>query len=85
MLKTFCLETGEDPDMDAKALYEPAKCLEFDLAIPAEFKAVDKRKMNAFLQECADSTGKNVEEIKREAVQRMEGFLDAFKKWSTKK
>lgn len=84
-LKTFCLETGEDPDQDAKALYEPPKCLEFDLAIPAEFKPADRRKMNAFLQECSESTGKNVEEIKREAVQRMEGFLEAFKKWSTKK
>src|ERR1700692_169657 len=33
LLKTFCLETGDDPDNDVDARYEAVKCLEFDLQI----------------------------------------------------
>ncbi len=83
-LKALMLETGEDPDQDQNTRYEPPKCLEFDLALPSEFKAVDLRKLNQFLAECAESTGKNVEDIKKEALARMDQFLEAFKKWAKK-
>jgi hypothetical protein len=83
-LKMFNLATGDDPDKEANALYEPVKCLEFDLAT-AEFKGPEKRKLAQFLAECAETSGKDVEEIKTEALKRMEGFLEAFKKWSSKK
>jgi hypothetical protein len=83
-LKAFMLETGEDSDHDQNTAYEPAKCLEFELAIPADFKAVDKRKLNQFLAECSESTGKDVEVIKREALTRFDNFIEAFKKWSKK-
>lgn len=82
MLKTFCLETGDDPDNDANAAYEPVKCLDFDLTITPHVK--EGKKLEKFLQECAESTNKHVEDVKREAVSRPEQFLEAFKKWSKK-
>jgi len=85
MLKTFCLETGEDPDKDSKTRYEPAKCLDFDLAIPTSFTEAEKKKLNKFLIESAEAQGKHVEEIKASAVGKMEQFLEVFKKWSVKK
>ncbi len=85
LLKTFCLETGEDPDKDAKSRYEPAKCLEFDLAIPASFTEADKKKLNKFLSESAEAQGKHVEDIKASAVGKMDQFLEVFKKWGGKK
>jgi hypothetical protein len=83
-LKALMLETGEDPDHDQAAVYEAPKCLEFDLAIPDDFKPADKRKLNQFLTECAESTGKDVEVIKKEALTRFDNFIEAFKKWSKK-
>ena len=82
LLKTFCLETGDDPDNDANAAYEPVKCLDFDLTITPHTKEL--KKLEKFLQECAESTNKHVEDVKREAVSRPEQFLEAFKKWSKK-
>ena len=82
LLKTFCLETGDDPDFDANASYEPAKCLDFDLTIGPHIK--DVKKLEKFLDECAESTRKHVEDVKREAVSRPEQFIEAFKKWSKK-
>lgn len=83
MLKTFCLETGDDPDNDANAAYEPVKCQEFELVITPYAK--DVKKLGIFLIECAESTNKHLEDVKREAVSRPEQFLEAFKKWSSKK
>lgn len=83
-LKALLLETGEDPDHDQESVHEPAKCLEFELAIPLDFKAADKRKLNQFLAECAESTGKDVEIVKKEALSRFDNFLEAFKKWNKK-
>ncbi len=83
-LKTFCLETGDDPDMDANACYEPPKCLEFDSLLPS---MTDKElvKLNKFLAHSSQSLKKHVEDVKREAVTRMDSFLRAFKAWSNKK
>lgn len=81
-LKTFCLETGEDPDKDSKSRYEPAKCLEFDLMIPASFTESEKKKLNKFLAESAEAHGKNIEEVKAKAAANMDNFLEVFKKWS---
>jgi hypothetical protein len=84
-LKTLMLETGEDPDQDQKSVYEPVKCLEFDLMIPQSFTEAEKKKLNKFLIESAEAQGKHVEEIKRSAVDKMEQFLEVFKKWGNKK
>ena len=84
MLKTFCLETGDDPDNDANVAYEPEKCQEFDLKIVALLNEAEKKKLNKFLTECAASTNKHVEEVKREAMTRFDQFMEAFKKWSKK-
>ena len=83
-LKVLCLETGEDPDKDAKSRYEPPKCLEFDLSIPSSFTEAEKKKLDKFLIESAEAQGKHVEEIKASAVGKMEQFLDVFKKWKCK-
>lgn len=83
-LKTLMLETGEDPDHDQKSVYEPPKCLEFDLMIPEEFTEADKKKLHKFLAETAEAHGKHVEEIKARATANMKQFLEAFKKWSKK-
>ena len=82
LLKTFCLETGEDPDKDAKSRYEPAKCLEFDLLIPSSFSEAEKKKLHKFLAESAEAHGKHVEEIKAKAAANMDNFLEVFKKWN---
>jgi len=85
MLKVFCLETGDDPDNDADAVYEAEKCLEFDAQLPDDMSDKDQKKLEKFLQSISKSTNKHVEDIKREAVKRMPEFLQAFKKWSPKK
>lgn len=85
LLKTLCLETGEDPDKDAKSRYEPAKCLEFDLLLPSSFSESEKKKLSKFLEESAEAHGKHVEEIKAKAAANMDQFLEVFKKWSAKK
>ena len=80
-LKTFCLETGEDPDKDQKTRFEPVKCLQFDLET-AMFTESEKKKLKQFLEETAEAHGKHVEEIKAKAVTNMEQFLEVFKKWN---
>lgn len=81
MLKTFCLETGDDPDQDAEATYEPPKCLEFDSA----FKEYDLDDMIRFLQASTTNTGKHLEDMKREAVARATDFIAAYEKWKKKR
>lgn len=85
LLKTFCLETGDDPDYDANASYEPPKCLEFDSILPADMSEKEKAKLNKFLAYSSQTLRKHVEEVKREAVARPNDFLGAFKNWNPKK
>ncbi len=85
LLKTFCLETGDDPDNNAEAYYEPPKCHEFDSLIPTEMTAKELQKVNKFIEERSQSLQKHPEDIKREAVKRMPEFLAAVKKWDPKK
>ncbi len=85
LLKTFCLETGDDPDNDANASYEPAKCLDFDLRMLSELGEKDQAKMKKFLSYCASVMNKHVEDVKREAMQRPDDFLVKFKNWNPKK
>lgn len=85
VLKTFNLATGEDPDQDQKSVYEPLKCLEFDGLIPEEYEQDDRLRLNRFLADCAETTNKHVEDVKREAIKRMPEFLKAFKAWKGKK
>jgi len=86
LLKTFCLETGDDPDNDADARYEPAKCLDFDLEIAALLKE-DKHRvlLDEFLVHCAQATNKHVEDVKRDALKRKDSFMLAFQAWVSKK
>ncbi len=85
LLKTFCLETGDDPDQDANASYEPAKCLEFDSIIPADITDKDKAKLKKFLAYSSEVLQKHVEDVKREAMKRPEEFLKKFSNWNPKK
>lgn len=85
MLKTFCLETGDDPDFDANASYEPPKCIEFDSIIPDGMSDNERKKMNMFLAHSALLVKKHVEDIKREAVKRPQDFLKKFKEWKPSK
>lgn len=80
ILKTFCLETGDDPDNTISAAYEPAKCVEFDLSLPA---LEDKHlvKLTPFLEYSASVMGMHVEDVKREAVKRMPEFAERLKAW----
>jgi hypothetical protein len=84
LLKTFCLETGEDSDQDGNSILEPPRCLDFDSAIPVEFTGKDRALLNEFLDHCAKSANKHPEIIKREALTRIDGFWAAFKKWKKK-
>lgn len=85
LLKTFCLKTGDDPDNDANAAYEPAKCLEFDLLLPSDITEKEKAKLNKFLLHSSQVMQKPVEDVKREALKRMPEFMTAFKNWNPKK
>lgn len=82
LLKTFCLETGDDPDMDANAAYEPAKCLEFEMLLPEGLGKKEKERMNDFLILSATELKKSVEDVKRDAAKRMPEFINAFKSWN---
>jgi hypothetical protein len=82
LLKTFCLETGDDPDNDANASYEPPKCLEFE---SLDINPKDMIKMRKFLEHSAKTLNQHVEDVKREAMKRPEDFLKAFDKWTPKK
>jgi hypothetical protein len=84
ILKLFALETGDDPDNDAKSNYEPVKCLEFD-SETLHLNAKDAVKLKQFLEYSAECMGKDVEDVKREALNRMENFWTAFNKWKVKK
>ena len=84
-LKTFCLETGEDPDNDANAVYEPRKCLDFDMLIPADMTDKERARLQKFLEYSADCMKKHIEEVKQEACARMPEFLSAFRNWKPKK
>lgn len=81
LLKAFCLETGDDPDNDAKAAYAPLKCVEFDFAIPVEFNDEERSDLHKFLMHSCESMEKNIEDVKRAALKRMPEFLSAFKNW----
>lgn len=85
LLKTLCLETGDDPDKDQEVSHEPVKCLDFDSVIPSHYEAKDLAKMNRFLADRAKVLGRHVEDIKREAVKRPEQFFAAVQKWDGKK
>lgn len=82
ILKAFCLETGDDPDEDAKSVYEPKKCLEFDGIITDD---VDREKLDKFLEYSSRVLQKHVEDVKREAMKRPEEFLASLRSWKPKK
>lgn len=80
-LKTFAIATGDDPDKDAIAKFEPVKCVEFDSLVPE--KTSDKA-MQRFLEHSAEAMGKHVEDVKREAIKRMDDFMKGFERWLKK-
>lgn len=81
LLKTFNIATGDDPDKEANAVYEPEKCLEFDSALPADLSKKEMSKITRFLEDRAKAFNRHVEDVKRDAVKRMPEFLSAVKKW----
>lgn len=85
LLKTFCLETGDDPDNNANASYEPAKCLEFETEVANQFTGKDKAKLKKFLVYCSEVLEKHVEDVKREAVKRPADFIAKFNVWNPTK
>lgn len=84
LLKTFCLETGDDPDQDANASYEPEKCFQFDVAISGIYKDKEKEQIERFIAEIAKSSNKHVEDVKQEAMKRLTEFIAAFETWQKK-
>lgn len=84
LLKTFCLETGDDPDQDVNAVYEPEKCTEFDFEM-SHLNEREKAKLNKFLIYSSQIMKKHVEDVKREALNKIPDFLAAFAKWNPKK
>jgi len=84
-LKLFCLETGEDPDQNADAVYEPEKCHQFDSMLPDDLTDKERNKLVKFLDHSAKSLNKNVEDVKREACSRMDDFIKGLRKWNPKK
>lgn len=86
LLKTFCLQTGDDPDNNADASYEPPKCLEFDSEMEAfNLSDKEKTKIKKFLAFCSQALKKHVEDIKREAVLRPEDFINRLRTWEPEK
>ena len=86
LLKTFCLETGDDPDNDANALYEPEKCLDFDSEVDAlGWDKKEVKELNKFLAYSSGLMKKHVEDVKREALKKMPEFFKAFDKWKKKR
>lgn len=84
LLKTFCLETGDDPDTDATAVFEVETCSEFD-AISGSYSGKDKTRLEEFLCYSGEVTNKHVEDVKREAIKRPESFKKSFEAWCKKK
>lgn len=84
LLKTFCLETGDDPDEVADSKHEPAKCLEFDETFRVSLSPAESAKLDAFLEQCCTATGKHAEDIKRQAVKNPERFTTGFQKFKAK-
>jgi len=84
LLKTFCLETGDDPDNDANSSYEPAKCLQFDRDIIPQFREESLPLLDTFLTYSSNLMHKHVEDIKREAVARPDDFIAGFNRWKQK-
>lgn len=80
--KVFMLETGEDPDNDANARYEPAKCHEFDSVTPPDGDTV---RFKIFVDNCVEVAGIHPEDFKREAMTKLDSFLSAYMKWKPKK
>jgi hypothetical protein len=80
-LKTFNIATGDDPDKDAGAKFEPAKCTEFDSLLPEK---TNEKLMKKFLEHSAEAMGKHVEDVKREAVARMDDFMRGYDRWAKK-
>lgn len=85
LLKTFCLETGDDPDNTANVAYEPAKCLEFDSMLPLEMGEKERAKVKKFLAHSASLLNKHIEDVKRDALLRPESFFKALNAWNPKK
>lgn len=81
ILKTFHLETGDDPDNDANSVYEPPKCLEFDLKTVL-IAGKERDKLDQFLAHSAETLKKPIEDVKREALARFDDFMKAFNKWN---
>lgn len=84
LLKTFCLETGDDPDNAVNTSYEPEKCLEFDLLIMSEIPQKKHKKVDEFLAYSAGIMKKHVEDVKREACKKTHEFHKAFTTWALK-
>lgn len=84
LLKQFNLETGDDPDNDANAHYEPAKCIEFDFEINKHITDKDYPKLTKFLSYSSKIMNKHIEDVKREALIKMPEFVTALKRWNQK-
>lgn len=83
LLKTFCVETGDDADNDANVVYEPEPCIEFEGIIDG-LGDKDRVKMQKFLKHSSQILNRHIEDVKREAVKRSEDFLKSFHGWTPK-
>ncbi len=84
LLKAFMLETGDDPDKDAKTVYEAPKCVEFDIALPSMTKK-QRSELDEFLNLCMEGKKVGIEELKASAMKDMDSFLRGFHAWQNKR
>lgn len=82
VLKALALATGDDPDNDAKSIYEPKKCLQFDSVYA---RVDDPAELDKYMQNIADTAGLHLEELKEQALERIDGFLKSYETWRVNK
>lgn len=86
LLKTFCLETGDDIEKDSieykkeKSPQEEAQKIEsmFDEALPDDIDMID---LEEFVKYCVKQYKKDSSMVKKSAIKRMDKFLESYGKW----
>jgi hypothetical protein len=85
ILKTFCLETGDDPDQDQSAVYEPVKPLDFEDTMRKVMALESPADVTIFVKHCAENAKMSENAIMEAAIKKPVEFRDAFYKWKKSK
>ncbi len=84
MLKTFCLETGDDADNNVEVQHEPRED-DFRTLVLAQLDAGDTFLIEKFLNFGVAKWGLSRAQIKKEASLRPHSFLSKFEDWKNKR